>query len=94
MLVHDPHWCGPYSSGSAFGRTDLLRIFIFEPPDFFADFCDRFLLWAKRPQKNLAGIRWQNDRLKEIQQNPQHISAHWPGQSSRFEGHRGGEKSE
>ena len=24
--------------GSAFGRTDVFMIFIFEPPDFFADF--------------------------------------------------------
>ena len=30
--------------GPAFGRTDLSRIFIFEPPDFFADFLAGFFL--------------------------------------------------
>ena len=29
--------------GSGFGRTDFSRIFIFGPPDFFADFLDTFL---------------------------------------------------
>ena len=30
--------------GPAFGRTDFSRIFIFEPPDFFADFLAGFFL--------------------------------------------------
>ena len=30
--------------GPAFGRTDFSRIFIFEPPDFFADFVAGFFL--------------------------------------------------
>ena len=30
--------------GSIFGRTDFSRIFVFGPPDFFADFVARFFL--------------------------------------------------
>ena len=39
-----------------FGRTDFSRIFIFGPPDFFADFLADFfssLLWEKVPRKIL-----------------------------------------
>ena len=42
--------------GPAFGRTDFSRIFIFEPPDFFADFLAGFfllILWEKVPRKIL-----------------------------------------
>ena len=42
-------------SGSDFGRTDFLRIFIFGPPDFFADFVAGFFLLifvGKSAQKN------------------------------------------
>ena len=42
--------------GPAFGRTDFSRIFIFEPPDFSADFLAGFfssLLWEKVPRKIL-----------------------------------------
>ena len=42
--------------GPAFGRTDFSRIFIFEPPDFFADFLAGFFssfLWEKVPRKIL-----------------------------------------
>ena len=44
--------------GSDFGRTDFSRIFIFEPPDFFADFlAGSFLLIfaGKSAQKNPPG---------------------------------------
>ena len=33
-----------YFLGPAFGRMDFSRIFIFEPPDFFADFLAGFFL--------------------------------------------------
>ena len=48
--------------GPAFGRTDFLRIFIFEPPDFFADFLAGFFfffssfLWEKCPEKSSRKI--------------------------------------
>ena len=44
--------------GPAFGRTDFSRIFIFGPPDFFADFLARFFLLifvTKSAQKNPPG---------------------------------------
>ena len=44
--------------GSVFGRTDFSRIFIFEPPDLFADFVTRFFLVVfigKSAQKNSPG---------------------------------------
>ena len=44
--------------GSVFGRTDFLRIFIFEPPDFVADFVAGFFLLifvGKSAQKNAPG---------------------------------------
>ena len=44
--------------GSIFGGADFSRIFIFEPPDFFADFVTRFFsscLWGKSAQKNPPG---------------------------------------
>ena len=45
-----------YFLGPAFGRTDFSRIFIFEPPDFFADFLAGFFLLifvGKVPRKIL-----------------------------------------
>ena len=45
--------------GSAFGRTDFARIFVFELPDFFADFVAGFFLLiflGKSAQKNPPGI--------------------------------------
>ena len=44
--------------GSVFGRTDFSRIFIFGPPDFFADFLAGFFLLifvGKSGQKNPPG---------------------------------------
>ena len=44
--------------GSVFGRTDFSRIFIFWPPDFFADFVAGFLFFifvGKSAQKNPPG---------------------------------------
>ena len=68
--------------GSVFGRTDFSRIFIFQPPDFFADFvAGLFLLvlWEKVPRKILQenpGKILQNLHNK----NPRHISAEGLGQ--------------
>ena len=46
--------------GSIFGRTDFLRIFIFGPPDFFADFVAGFFLLTfvgkKCPEKSSRKI--------------------------------------
>ena len=45
-------------TGSVFGRTDFSRIFIFGPPDFFADFLAGFFLLifvGKSAQKNPPG---------------------------------------
>ena len=47
-----------HSLGSVFGRTDFSRIFIFGPPDFFADFVAGFFLLifvGKSAQKNPPG---------------------------------------
>ena len=44
--------------GSVFGRTDFSRIFVFGPPDFFADFVAGFFLLifvGKSAQKNPPG---------------------------------------
>ena len=41
--------------GSVFGRTDFSRIFIFEPPDFFADFFTDFFLIVMQ-QNHLKSI--------------------------------------
>ena len=54
------HVCGNACSllGPAFGRTDFSRIFIFEPPDFFADFLAGFFLLifvGKSAEKNPPG---------------------------------------
>ena len=70
--------------GPAFGRTDFSRIFIFEPPDFFADFLAGFFsphFCGKRcPEKSsrkIPGKILQNFYTTKILQ---HISADWPGQ--------------
>ena len=65
--------------GPAFGRTDFSRIFIFEPPDFFADFlAGLFLLIfvGKSAQKNPPGKSSTIYTTKILQ----HISADCPGQ--------------
>ena len=49
--------------GSLLGRTDVLRIFIFEPPDFSADLVAGFFLLifvGKSAQKNPPGNPRQN----------------------------------
>ena len=55
--------------GSDFGRTDFSRIFIFEPPDFFADFVAGFFLLIsvgkKCPAKSSRKIPG-----KILQENP------------------------
>ena len=65
--------------GPAFGGTDFSRIFIFEPPDFFADFLAGFFLLifvGKSAQKNPPGKSSKICTTKILQ----HISADWPGQ--------------
>ena len=53
--------------GPALGRTDFSRIFIFEPPDFFADFLAGFFLLIfvgksaqKNPSRKIPGKILQN----------------------------------
>ena len=51
------------SLGPAFGRTDFSRIFVFEPPDFLADFLAGFFLLifvGKSAQKNPPGKPREN----------------------------------
>ena len=72
--------------GSDFGRTDFSRIFIFEPPDFFADFVAGFFLLIfagkkcpKKSSRKIPGKILQNLHNK----NPRHISAEGPGQQKK-----------
>ena len=62
VTAQNRHFCATLACrqqlGPAFGRTDFSRIFIFEPPDFFADFLvGLFLLIfvGKSAQKNPPG---------------------------------------
>ena len=69
--------------GPAFGRTDFSRIFIFEPPDFFADFLVGFFLLifvGKSAQKNPPGKSQGKSSKIYTTKILQHISADWPGQ--------------
>ena len=74
--------------GSDSGRTDFSRIFIFGPPDFFADFVAGFFLifvGKKCPEKSsrkIPGKMLQNLYNK----NPRHISAEGPGQKMFLSG--------
>ena len=67
--------------GSDLGRTDFLRIFIFEPPDFFADFLAGIFLifvgkkWPQKSSKKIPGKILPNF----AQQKSRHISAEGPG---------------
>ena len=62
--------------GSVFRRTDFSRIFIFEPPDFFADFVTGFFsfLWEKVPRKILLQQNPRQNPPKCVQQkSPTHF---------------------
>ena len=80
--------------GSAFGRTDFPRIFILEPPDFFADFLVGFFLLIfveKSAQKNPPGKSPGKSSKIYTTKILQHISADWPGQVFELAMHRGGQ---
>ena len=65
------------------GRTDFSRIFIFEPPDFFADLVAGFFLLifvGKSAQKNPPGKIPGKILQNLYNKNPRHISAEGPGQ--------------
>ena len=69
--------------GPAFGRTEFSRIFIFEPPDFFADFLAGFFLLifvVKSAQKNPPGKSPAKSSKIYTTKILQHISADCPGQ--------------
>ena len=70
--------------GPVLGRTDLSRIFIFGPPDFFADFVAGFILLLfvgkKAPRKLLQENPGQNPPKFIQQKSPTHFSAEGPGQ--------------
>ena len=69
--------------GSDFGRTDFSRIFIFGPPDFFADFLAGFFLLifvGKGAQKNPPGKSPRNSSKIYTTNILRHTSADWLGQ--------------
>ena len=69
--------------GSVFGRTDFSRIFIFGPPDFFADFVAGFFLLifvGKSAQKNPPGKSPAKSSKFYTTKILRHISADWPEQ--------------
>ena len=63
--------------GSVSGRTDFSRIFIFGPPDFFADL---LIFVGRSGQKNPPGKSLAKSSKFYTTKILQHISADWPGQ--------------
>ena len=68
---------------AALGRTEFSRSFIFEPPDFFADFLAGYFLLIfvgkKCPEKSSRKIPGKT--LRKMSSSFLHISADWPGQN-------------
>ena len=65
------------------GRTDFLRIFIFGPPDFFADFVAGFFLltFVGKKVSRKSSMKIPSKTLQSLyNKNPRHISAEGPGQ--------------
>ena len=63
-------------SGSVFGRTDFSRIYIFGPPDSFADFVAGFfllILVGKSAQKNRPGKSPAKSSKFILQESPTHF---------------------
>ena len=69
--------------GSVFGRAEFSRIFIFGPPDFFADFLAgffRLIFVGKSAQKNPPGKSPQKSSKIYTTKILRHISAEGPAQ--------------
>ena len=81
-----------HSLGPAFDRTDFSRIFIFEPPDFFADFLAGFFLLifvGKVPGKNPPGMENPREKILQNLYNknpPTHFCQEWPRQTKPKKG--------
>ena len=68
--------------GPAFGRTDFSRIFLFVPPDFFADFLAGFFLIFAGKSAQINSLEKSPGKSSKMYTTKilRHISADWPGQ--------------